>query len=186
MSSKPANYWDACLFYEVLGDEPVSAEKKAAIQEILEANKRGDNIIITSVVTHLEVIPSKLNAKMADGERKYRAMFDGVHFIDYEINRNILMRAREIKDFYFRAGAPGQPNKVMDSADAVHLATATIYGVVEFHTRDDQDHGPKIPLVSLYKWSGIDKICGKYPLVIKSPEQAQRVMNLVQTNPTIP
>ena len=32
-------YWDACMFYEVVGDEPVSAQKIAAITEILEANK---------------------------------------------------------------------------------------------------------------------------------------------------
>lgn len=181
MTSKPAHYWDACLFYEVLGDEPVAPEKKIAIQEILEANKNGENIIATSIITHLEVIPAKLNAKQADGERRYRAMFDGEHFIDYEINRNILMRAREIKSFYFRPATLGQSQKIMDSADAVHLATATIYGVTEFHTRDDDSQGSKIPLVSLYKWSGVDSICGKYPLLIKSPEHDQKVMNLVPT-----
>jgi predicted nucleic acid-binding protein len=167
------------LLYEVLGDEPVSPEKKMAIQEILEANKNCQNLIITSIITHIEVIPAKLNAKQIDGEKKYRAMFDGERFLDYEINRNILMRAREIKDFYFRPAAPGQSQKVMDSADALHLATATIYGVSEFHTRDDDAQGSKIPLVSLYKWSGIESVCGKYPLLIRSPEHDQRFMDLV-------
>lgn len=86
------------------------------------------------------------------------------------------MRAREIREFYYRDDAAGK--KIMDAGDAVHLATATIYGAPEFHTRDDDGRGSKIPLVSLYKWSGIDKLCGKYPLQIISPEHDQKVLNL--------
>lgn len=29
MASRPTYYWDACLFYEVLGDEIVTPQKKA-------------------------------------------------------------------------------------------------------------------------------------------------------------
>jgi hypothetical protein len=64
---------------------------------------------------------------------------------------------------------------------AVHLATASIYDVKEFHTRDDESKGTKIPLVSLYAWSGIDQLCGKYKLPIVSPETEQKVLDLGQT-----
>jgi transposase-like protein len=78
--------------------------------------------------------------------------------------------------------AAGKAAKVMDAADAVHLATATIYSAAEFHTRDDDQKGSKIPLVSLYDWSGSDKICDKYPLLIKSPQTNQGVLPLGEGN----
>jgi predicted nucleic acid-binding protein len=170
------------MFYEVLGDEPVSPEKKAAIQELLQANKEGKNLILTSVITHLEVVPKKLEAKKPGALGKYLSLFDGKKFLDVEISRNILMRAREIRDYYYRPADTKAKicAKVMDSADAVHLATASIFGANEFNTRDDDSKGSKIPLVSLYQWSGAsdNKLCGKYSLVITSPEHAQKVFDL--------
>jgi hypothetical protein len=104
-------------------------------------------------------------------------------FIDIEVGRNILMRAREIRDYYYRPSSttPKASAKIMDAADAVHLATASIYGAKEFHTRDDDSKGTKIPLVSLYTWSGVDQLCGKYGLSIVSPETAQGVLDLGPT-----
>lgn len=166
------------MFYEVLGDEIVTSEKKEAIEEVLLKNKKYENLIITSVVTHLEVLPSKLEQKHSEGERKYRSMFDGKRFLDYEITRNTLIRAREIREFYYRAPKLDASAKIMDATDALHLATATLFNVTEFHTRDDNSKGTKIPLVSLYQWSGVDKVCGKYPLKIVSPEHDQGTLDL--------
>lgn len=183
MASSRTYYWDACLFYEVLGDEPVGLEKKAAIDEFLQDNKDEKNVVITSVLTHLEVIPTKLDGKKVGAERQYLGLFDGKKFLDVEISRNILMRAREIRDFYYRPATEGTSAKVMDAADAVHLATATIYEVEAFHTRDNDEKGSKIPLVSLYKWSGHDKLCGKYSLDIVSPEHDQKTLDLATPAP---
>jgi hypothetical protein len=47
------------MFYEVLGDEPVSLDKKAAVEAILRINENGESLIVTSVITHLEVLPKK-------------------------------------------------------------------------------------------------------------------------------
>jgi predicted nucleic acid-binding protein len=185
MAPKPTFYWDACLFYEVLGDETVTPQKKAGVQQLLEANKGGENVIATSVITHLEVIPAKLDAKKPGASKQYFGTFDAKHFVEVEINRNILMRASEIREFYFRAADPvnGTPQKIMDTADAIHLATATIYGATEFHTRDNDQKGSKIPLVTLYEWSGVNKVCGKYNLNIVSPEAAQGALDLESTKP---
>jgi hypothetical protein len=156
MGSDPKYYWDA---------------------------KNLQNIIITSVITHLEIIPKKLKDKGADDEKQYLSLFDGKRFIDVEIGRNILMRAREIRDYYYKPSntAAKTQAKIMDAADAVHLATASIYGAKEFHTRDDDSKGMKIPWGSLYAWSGVDKLCGKYALSIVSPETDQKVLDLGQT-----
>lgn len=186
MASKPTYYyWDACLFYEVLGDEIVTPQKKAGVQQLLEANKSGESVIATSVITHLEVIPAKLDAKKPGAAKQYLGMFDAKHFVEVEINRNILLRASEIREFYYRAADPvtGTAQKVMDTADAIHLATATIYGVTEFHTRDNDQKGSKVPLVTLYEWSGVNKVCGKYALNIVSPEAAQGALDLENAKP---
>lgn len=55
MADKPTFYWDACMFYEVLGNEQVDAQKRAKTDEILAENEKKENLIITSVVSHLEV-----------------------------------------------------------------------------------------------------------------------------------
>ncbi|MFX4369953.1 hypothetical protein ABTA37_19685, partial [Acinetobacter baumannii] len=93
--------------------EPVSPTKKAGVQQILESNKGKENVIATSVITHLEVIPSKLEAKKPGAAKQYLGMFDAVHFVEVEINRNILLRASEIREFYFRPADPskGSPQK---------------------------------------------------------------------------
>ena len=153
MADKPTFYWDACMFYEWLGKERIPPQKRAAVRAILEANERGENLIITSVISHLEVLPEKLDAKGVDDQRDYMALFDAVHFAEQEIGTNILLGAREIRNHYYRAEelVTGAKSKVVDLGDAIHLATASIYGANEFHTRDEDKKGNKIPLEVLYK-----------------------------------
>lgn len=167
-------YWDACMFYEVLSDKNVKPEHRAAVDEILVKNKKKENLIITSVVTHIEVLPKKISTLSAETAQKYLSMFDGVRIIDVEMNRNIATLAREIRDFYYRSAEENDGQfKLMDANDAVHLATAYIYKVDEFHTRDNDSKKAKIPLVDLYSYSGCSKICDKYELCIISPEALQ-------------
>ena len=179
MSKKTTYYWDACLFYEVLGNENVDGNKQQGIKEILEANDAGENYIITSVITHLEVLPSKLDDKGADDEQDFLALFDASHYGAIEISTNIMLLAREIRDFYFKpSDTTGHGGKMMDLGDCIHLSTAIIHGVDEFHTRDKTNKGSKISLLKLYEASGNPKVCGKYDLVIKSPESDQGVLVL--------
>lgn len=175
MRDKPVYYWDSCLFYEVLCDEPVEPEKRAAIDDLLRDNKAEKNVILTSAITHIECVPKKLESKKPGAQRLYEQLFDGVHIIDQQVSANILKLSREIKDFYSEPPdlARNFFGKVMDTGDAIHLATAVVYGVDEFHTRDDCKKGSKVPLLSLYAHSGLDKICGIHPLRIISPRNAQ-------------
>lgn len=168
---KQTYYWDSCIFYEWLGEESVASEKKDAIDTILSENENGENVIVTSVITHLEVLPRKLAGKGVADEADYLSLFDAVHFHEIELSGNVLLRAREIRDYYFSPLA--ENNKMMDLGDCIHLATATINGVDEFHTRDAQRGGSKVPLLNLYEFSGTPKLCGKYDLTIVSPEAAQ-------------
>lgn len=175
MTKQPIYYWDSCMFFEVLCDEAVSSEKRAAVDAILSENKAGRNKIVTSVITHVECVPQKLETKKPGALARYEALFDGVHAVDQQINANVLRLASEVKDYYFQSPDLTKVfyGKMMDTGDAIHLATAIILGVDEFHTRDDSSKGSKVPLVSLYRYSGVEKICGKYELTIISPESDQ-------------
>ncbi|HEX4736667.1 MAG TPA: PIN domain-containing protein [Allosphingosinicella sp.] len=162
------------MFYEHLNREPVTATKRRAVRELLAENKAKKNIITTSVITDLEVLPEKLAPEHADKEAAYRGQFDGVHMVSVEISSNVLMLAREIRGRYYRPPPEGGGYaKMMDLGDAIHLATAALLGVDAFHTRDDTDEKTKIPLVSLYEWAGEDRLCGRYDLKIVSPESDQ-------------
>lgn len=167
-------YWDSCMFYEVLGNEPVASTKKAAIDELLRENESGENIIVTSVVTHLEVLPAKLDEKGARDEEDYVGLFDAEKFVEIDLSTNIILRAREIRNHYYRAPDNDQQGyRMMDVGDSLHLATATIYNVPEFHTRDNKTKKGNIPLLGLYEMFGETSVCNKYPLAIVSPEAAQ-------------
>lgn len=167
------------MFYEVLAKEKVSAELKAGADEILKSNEDGENIIVTSVITHLEVLPSKLQGKGVEDQADYLALFDAEKFSAIELNTNIILRAREIRDFYYiPPDEHGAGGKMMDLGDAIHLATASIHGANEFHTRDNDKKGSKIPLLSLYQISGHQRLCGKYELKIISPSADQGILDV--------
>jgi hypothetical protein len=83
--------------------------------------------------------------------------------------------------FFIIAAAPSHgraddPDEADYIGTSIHLATAIIHGVDEFHTRDKSSKGSKISLLKLYESIGNPKVCGKYDLVIKSPESDQGVL----------
>lgn len=158
------------MFFEWLGEESVSKEYKEGVDHVLDENDKGSNLIITSVITDLEVLPEKLDDKSAGASTTYNDLFDGEKFHQTEVNKNILILAREIRSYYFKLSDDnGRGGKMMDLGDSIHLASAIIHEVDEFHTRDKSSKGSKVPLVTLYENSGVNQVCGKYEIKIVSP-----------------
>lgn len=184
MADLPVYYWDACILLEHFREEVVAPTKVRAIQRLLSENKAKENRIMTSVMTHVEVLPKKLTETDSDNEAKYWSYYDGIHFLDVEVSRNILILARDLKDFYYEPSdhKTGANHRMLGTGDAVHLATAIIYKVTEFHTRDGKRHGGNVPLLGLAESSPNGKIAGKWPLKIVSPEDAQT--DLLDPRPT--
>lgn len=173
MGDKPLYYWDACIFYERLKGEAASATQRAAVGDLLMENKAGENAICTSAITHAEVFPKRLGA---DGEEKYWGLFGSMTFFDIPIDRQVLMLARELRDFYYVPNDPDDPkaHKMLSTGDAFHLATAIANDVSEFHTRDGlgkKNKGGNIKLIGLADSDG--KIGGHYRLKIVSPDKDQ-------------
>lgn len=176
--SKKKYYWDSCIFYEWLGNEDADTHKKNGVLEILKDNEENENLIMTSIITHLEVLPTKLDEKGVKDKEDYLSLFDAEKFAEIEINSNILMLARDIRDYYYQPQTDTQQFKMMDMGDAIHLATAAIHGADEFHTRDNSKKREKVPLLSLYEHSGNPKLCGRFDLEIVSPESKQGSLEL--------
>jgi predicted nucleic acid-binding protein len=165
-------YWDACIFYEHLNEEQVDQRKRQAIDDLLRENKEKRNRICTSVITHIEVIPKKLEKSK---EKIYWEKFQSMYFYDIEVDRNVITLSREIRNYYFSPGdrAVGGTYKILSTGDAFHLATAIIHQVTELHTRDKNSKGGNIPLLGLPEASPNGKICGIHSLRVLSPEVSQ-------------
>jgi hypothetical protein len=121
------------------------------------------------------VLPKKLPP---DKEREYWSAFTTMFFFDLEADRSVVLLAREIKNFYFREKSGDVGYRMMSSGDAIHLATAIIHGVTEFHTRDANPKHGNVKLLGLPEDSPGGKICCVYDLKIVSPTAQQAMLDL--------
>lgn len=159
-------YWDTCIFYEFLKDEPVEEEMKQAINDLLLENKQKRNRICTSVVTHNEVLPKRLTQ---EAESAYWEKFNSPVFFDIEADRSVILLSRKIRNYYFKTKEADGEARLMTTGDSIHLATAIIHEAAEFHTRDNKRKGGVVSLLTLNSISPGGKICGEYDLKIVSP-----------------
>lgn len=171
----PLFYWDTNIFFEYLKGEPAPELQRQAITDLLEENKRKQNKICTSSMTHVEVVPRKLPA---DKEREYWARFNSMHFFDIEVDRSVIMLAREIRNFYYQEKDFKGSYRLMSVGDSIHLATAIIHNVSEFHTRDKNSRNGNVKLLGLPEESPNGKICGVYSLAVVCPVANQGRLDL--------
>ncbi len=147
-------YWDACIFLAWLRDEKRPFGDMEGLAEVVALIAQSNAILVTSVVTRVEVLDSTLPEeakKLLDSIFKRRNIVR-VNVDDYASNL-----AHEIRDFYKKQG------KSVKSADSLHLAAAITHGVDQFHTFDGE----------LLRLNG--QVAG-YPLVICKPSGIQRVL----------
>lgn len=130
---KPVYYWDACVYLAWLKKE--ASKHLASIETIAEENKKRNNIIVTSVITKLEVLDASLTP---DQERSFGECFSfGTHEL-YELDGGVTLKAREYRSHYFKNPVGG---KKLSVPDAIHLATAFVCKSDELHTLDDGGKG---------------------------------------------
>ena len=184
-------YWDTCLFYEYFGGETEgrSPEQLAGARGVMREVEQGKLTIVTSLLTQLEVVPTKLDEKRAGANQQFLASFDRVRMIAVEVSPNIIARAREIRDFYYEPGTPEERDasgrvtspmkapRYMDIGDCVHVASASLYNIPTLHTRDGtrKNERRKRSNVSLIevgqKSNGL--ICDKWSLQICEPQPVE-------------
>lgn len=127
----PIFYWDTCLFLAWIKDEQRQSGEMDGVREVIDRSKRREVKIITSVLTLVEVLQSKIPVGM---DRLFTDMMRRVHKIG--MDSKVAALAHDIRDHYTR-NVLVNGGKTISTPDAIHLATAILYRATEFHTFDD-------------------------------------------------
>ena len=147
MPSKRKYYWDANVFIAWLMAEKGRVE---LCDGIVSEVQKGQAIIITSAIIETEVLSKGPSQETQD---KFRALLKRRDVIAVNVDRSISQKAGKLRERH----------KGLKGMDAIHLATAIIYGVDAFHTFEGDD--------GILKYDG--NVAG-YPLKICKPESAQK------------
>jgi predicted nucleic acid-binding protein len=140
----PKYYWDTCLFLAWIKDEQRKSGEMDGVREVVARAKRRECKIITSALTLVECLESKLPVGM---DRLFKDMLKRVNRLSMDIK--VAELAHDIRDYYMKL-ATEFAGKKLTTPDAIHLATAILYRADEFHTFDDGKTDPKsIGLIQL-------------------------------------
>jgi predicted nucleic acid-binding protein len=145
-------YWDACIYLAWLkGEESHGKEHMAALKLIAQENFAMKNVIITSVITQIEVLSAKLTTEQ---EELFRKSFRSQFHIQYDVDPPIAQKARQFRESLLNPSA-----KCLSLPDAIHLATAAIYKADEVLTFDDGQKDKKsLGLLELSGNERVDKL----------------------------
>ena len=125
--TKDSYYWDTCLFVSWLADEKRPSGDMDGVREIVAKVKKRDGSIVTSALTLAEVLPSKCPAGVFN---LFEDLLKRTTFRVISVDRKIAKLAGDLRVHYEKDG------KKLKTPDSIHLATAIINGVSEFHTFD--------------------------------------------------
>ena len=166
--SRPLYYWDACLFLAWIKDEERPIGEMDGVREIIELSKKRDAVIMTSVLTTVEVLAAKIPAGM---DTLFQQLMRRVERVG--IDTKIVTLAHDIRNHYTKIG----DGKTVATPDAIHLATAILYRATEFHTFDKDGSRRSLGLIPL---SG--NVAGS-KLTICKPEAKRPQLDLRKPKP---
>jgi predicted nucleic acid-binding protein len=101
-----------------------------AMIQIARENFENKNTIITSTITLTEVLPVSLTQSQ---EEEFLKTFKSTNHTLYDVDYAIAIKARKFRAAFLQHPA----GKKLHTPDAIHVATAVIYGVDELHTFDE-------------------------------------------------
>lgn len=154
-SGKLLYYWDTCSFISWLkGGSDCSQETMDGLNYIARQVNDNKAFLCTSVTTQSEVLEGKFTQEQNEKLEKF---FRRRNVLLIAVDTKIAQRASEIRNYYSLRGTK------IATPDATHLATAIIYKVDEFHTRDGDG---KQRANDLLRLNG--DVAG-YPLLIRVP-----------------
>lgn len=132
--------WDSCIFIAWLQDEKRDFGVMEGIEETVRKIGGGEVILITSQVTNMEVLESRLSP---DARKKWKEIFNRRNCQIMDVNPRVGEKASFIRDHY------DQKEIKLSVPDSIQLATAIIFNAEEFHTFDGsgkKKNGDLIPL----------------------------------------
>lgn len=141
--AEPIFYWDTCLFLAWIKDEQRKSGEMDGVREVIERHKRREVKIITSVLTTVEALQSKLPAGL---DTLFHGLMKRVSRVGIEIK--VAGLAHDIRDYYMVRKAEFE-GKTLSTPDSIHLATAIMHRVAEFHTFDHDGDAKNLGLIPL-------------------------------------
>jgi predicted nucleic acid-binding protein len=136
-------YWDTCLFLAWLKDEERPSGEMDGVREIVERSQRKEVKIVTSVLTTVEVLSGKIPVGM---DTLFSGLMKRIHPLSMDIK--IAQVAHDLRNYYSNNRAQ-YGGKMLGTPDAIHLATAILYRVTEFHTFDNDGDAKTLGLLPL-------------------------------------
>jgi predicted nucleic acid-binding protein len=158
----PVYYWDTCLFLAWIKDEQRKSGEMAGVFEVIDRVKRRDAKIVTSTITQIEVLSSHIPVGM---DTLMKGLMKRIDEISVDIK--VAGLAHNIRDHYAKLGG-----KTLSTPDAIHVATAILYRVDEFHTFDNDGTSKSLGLLPLSGNVGGNK------LIVCKPEAKQPQLDL--------
>lgn len=116
-SKRPTIYWDACVFLALLKNETRAAGEMEGLRSVYREVGDGKVQLITSVITHMEILTDQSGADVVD---QFRRIFDRENIDAVNVDERISVRAGEIREHYIREREPGTDS--IRFADALHVA----------------------------------------------------------------
>jgi predicted nucleic acid-binding protein len=176
MPRDPLVAWDTSVLLALIKDETRPNGEMDGVYEWARRIDDGEARLVLSSMFRLEVLESTLPMPALE---KLDRILDRSNVTEVEMGPRVINKGSEIRDYYQRrrptVGGPG-----LSTPDSVHLATAILYGVDEFHTFDERDKPGSLGLIPL---SG--DVAG-HPLVICKPKVHQFALRLETDNEVSP
>jgi predicted nucleic acid-binding protein len=168
MPRDPLVAWDTSVLLALIKDETRAEGEMDGVYEWARRVDSGEVRLILSSMFRMEILESTLPMEALE---KLDQILDRSNVVEVEMGPRVINKASELRDYYQRrreiVSAPG-----LSTPDAIHLATAILYGVDQFHTFDERDKPSSLGLIPL---SG--DVAG-HPLVICKPPVDQFALDL--------
>jgi len=157
---KSTIYWDTSVFLAWIKDEKRPNNEMDGVNDVANKIHKDHVILLTSTLIKAEILESTLSET---AKQRFTDLFKRKNIQQVAPYEKIMELTSKIRDYY-------QQQKINDqlptltTPDAIHLATAIIYGAREFHTFDENNEVRKRR--ALLPLNG--NVAG-YPLVICKP-----------------
>lgn len=154
------HYFDTCVFLHWLSDPEKDRDVVDGIEQIVSlAEQNKSVIIVTSVITRIEVLKTKMTSENTE---RFARMLGQFSVQSVNVDPRVAMLAHDIRDYY----QSQNPSVKFSTPDCIHLATAIQYGCDEMNTLDGSgERKRKNDLITISE----NVMGGKYQLLIRKP-----------------
>jgi len=132
-SGNPIYYWDSSVIIAYLKGENRPPGEMGGLYAIARAINSGNASLLVLTLVRVEVLDSTLRPGVGE---KFRNFLTRSNVQEQAVDHYIANLAHDIRNYYLMKNARGL---TVSTPDALHLATAIIYEVDEFHTFDGRD-----------------------------------------------